>query len=123
MSAQLNNISIVLVSPSHGGNIGGVARAMKNMGLSRLRLVDPADHLSPEASARAAGAVDILKSALVYPSLADALKDCRFVVGASARPRSVVWPTLTAPEAAGLLCEKSAADPVALVFGREQSGL
>ena len=123
MSAQLNNICIILVNPSHAGNIGGVARAMKNMGLSQLRLVDPADHLSLEASARAAGAIDILKSAQVYPVLGDALKDCHFVVGASARPRSVVWPTLTASEAAGMLCEKSTESPVALVFGREQSGL
>lgn len=117
------SIRIVLVGTTHPGNIGAVARAMKNMGILDLALVSPARFPHNEATARASGAVDILKNASVTDSLAEALKDCVYVAGASARPRSINWPTLEPRECAGKLLEESQAGPVAAVFGPEKYGL
>ncbi|MGI9263631.1 MAG: RNA methyltransferase, partial [Gammaproteobacteria bacterium] len=116
-------IRIVLVGTTHPGNIGASARAMKTMGLERLWLVAPATHPSAEASARATGAADILHAATVTDCLEAALKGCRYVVGASARQRSLPWP-LIGPRACGRkVVAEAASGDVALVFGREQSGL
>ena len=116
-------IRIVLVGTTHPGNIGASARAMKTMGLEHLWLVAPAFHPSAEASARATGAADILHAATVTDSLEAALKGCRYVVGASARQRSLPWP-LIGPRACGeKVVAEAASGEVALVFGREQSGL
>jgi TrmH family RNA methyltransferase len=116
-------IRIVLVGTTHPGNIGASARAMKTMGLEHLWLVAPAIHPSAEASARATGAADILHAAKVTDSLEAALKGCRYVVGASARQRSLPWP-LIGPRACGeKVVAEAASGEVALVFGREQSGL
>lgn len=120
--APLANIKLVLVETSHPGNIGGVARAMKNMGLSQLALVNPHDFPSQTASARASGAGDVLANAQVYTSLEEAVADCTLVVGASARLRKVAWPQLDVRQTASLALEKSTTK-VALVFGREDSGL
>ena len=120
---MLNNIRIVLVETSHPGNIGAAARAMKNMRLSRLELVAPLDYPSAEASSRASGADDLLARAGVHESLDEALEGCRLVIGTSARPRSVSWPVLAPHEAAELLLEESEQGEVALLFGREKSGL
>jgi len=117
------SIRIVLVGTTHPGNIGAVARAMKNMGILDLSLVSPARFPHSEATARASGAVDVLNNATVTDSLAEALKDCVYVVGASARSRSINWPTLEPRECAGKLLEKSQAGPVAVVFGPEKYGL
>ena len=87
-----NNIQVVLVNPSHPGNIGAVARAMKNMGLRKLVLVDPRKFPDPEAQWRSASAVDIIDSARVVSSLDEAIKDSQFVVGTSARDRRIPWP-------------------------------
>ena len=84
-----NNIQVVLVNPSHPGNIGAVARAMKNMGLRKLVLVDPRKFPDPEAQWRSASAVDIIDSARVVSSLDEAIKDSQFVVGTSARDRRI----------------------------------
>ena len=116
-------LRIVMVHTSHPGNIGAAARAMKNMCLSELFLVQPYDFPSAAASARAAGADDVLHSAKVVATLADAVAECRIVIGASARLRSVQWPQLTPREAAALARTESLHAPVALVFGRESSGL
>lgn len=123
-------VHIVLVHTSHSGNIGAVARAMKNMGFSSLRLVSPKEFPSEEASARAAGASDVLDSARVYGSLGEAVADCHYVVGASARVRSFPWPVMnpreTANRAIQFVFEGEGVAPypsVALVFGRESSGL
>lgn len=113
----------MLVETSHPGNIGGVARAMKNMGLSRLYLVSPKIFPSAHATARAVGADDILGRAILCNSLGDAIKDCHFVVGTSVRSRSIPSPVLTARECADLVCRTSSEVNVAIVFGREQSGL
>lgn len=121
---SLQNIRVVLVNTSHAGNIGGAARAMKNMGLSRLVLVDPEDFPSPNAVARASGATDILDSARVVATLEDALAGCSLVLGTSARDRRIPWPLLDPRECASVSVEQSAGGgEVALVFGREYAGL
>ncbi|MEJ2454524.1 MAG: RNA methyltransferase [Candidatus Thiodiazotropha sp.] len=120
---MLNNIHIVLVETSHPGNIGAAARAMKNMRLERLDLVAPQRYPSEEATSRASGADDLLAGAKVHESLDRALEGCRLVVGTSARSRTVSWPVLAPHEAAQKLVEEAAQSEVALVFGREQSGL
>ncbi len=120
---MLSNIRIVLVGTTHPGNIGAAARAMKNMCLTRLVLVAPKIYPHADATARASGADDVLASAQVCESLDEALEGCRLVVGSSARRRSVEWPELD-PEACGRLLEfESTEGEVALVFGREHSGL
>jgi tRNA (cytidine32/uridine32-2'-O)-methyltransferase len=116
-------VRIVLVGTTHPGNIGAAARAMFTMGLDQLSLVAPREFPSGEARARAAGAVGILERASVFASLADALADCRFVIGASARTRALPWPVVTPREAAPRLLAEAAGGPVAVVFGRESSGL
>ena len=88
------NIRIVLVGTTHPGNIGAVARAMKNMGLTDLALVNPKFFPHEEATARASGADDVLDSAATYLSLNEAISDCNYVVGASARSRSLSWPSM-----------------------------
>ncbi len=120
---SLENIRIVLVAPTHAGNIGGVARAMKNMALRRLYLVAPADYSTAEASARAAGADDVLNELRVQPSLADALAGCRYVIGTSARPRRLAWPQYDPASAARQLVSEARQAEVALVFGAERTGL
>lgn len=117
------NVHIVLVSPSHPGNIGATARAMKNMGLDRLVLVNPEAFPHAEATARASGADDVLAGARLCRTLPEALADCRLIIGASARLRNLAWPQLE-PRACGeRLVTEAAEGPVALVFGRERAGL
>jgi tRNA (cytidine32/uridine32-2'-O)-methyltransferase len=120
---MLNQIRIVLVDTSHPGNIGAAARAMKNMCLSQLHLVTPHQYPCEEATSRASGADDLLANAVVHQSLDDALEGCRLVVGTSARPRTVSWPVLSPRESAEKLVEESESGEVALIFGREKSGL
>ncbi len=121
---MLQNIRVVLVNTSHPGNIGGAARAMKNMGLSRLVLVDPLDFPSHEASARASGADDVLANAQVVATLEEALVGTTMVLGTSARDRRIPWPLLDPRECGGKSIEEAAqGGEVALVFGREHAGL
>jgi tRNA (cytidine32/uridine32-2'-O)-methyltransferase len=123
MSKQLQRIRIVLVGTTHPGNIGAVARAMKNMCLEDLWLVAPKQFPCAEATARASGADDLLAKARVCADLEEAIADCRLVMGASARLRSVTWPQLGPRDCAQRLVEETAAGPAALLFGRESSGL
>ena len=121
---MLQNIRVVLVGTTHPGNIGGAARAMKNMGLTRLVLVEPRVFPSPEADARASGADDILASTQVVTSLEEALVGCSLVLGTSARDRSLPWPMLDPRESGEKVVEQAAQGlEVALVFGREHAGL
>jgi TrmH family RNA methyltransferase len=120
---SLRNIRFVLVEPSHPGNIGAVARAMKTMGLSRLALVRPEAFPSAEATARASGADDVLYHAALFQDLPSAVADCVLTVGTSARQRTLEWPELSPREAAPVLLEAAAQGPVAVVLGRESSGL
>ena len=117
------DIRIVMVETTHPGNIGAAARAMKNMCLSHLVLVAPREFPSAEAGARASGADDVLDRARVCATLDEATADCRVVIGSSARQRSVAWPLLSPREAASLASRAARETPVALVFGRESSGL
>lgn len=116
------NVRIVLVETSHSGNIGAAARAMKNMCLSRLYLVAPREFPSAEASARASGADDVLNAACVCGTLEEAVADCCLVFGASARPRTIVWPQTDAHGCAEMVAQRPEGD-IAIVFGRERSGL
>ena len=117
-------IRIVLVGTQHPGNIGSAARALKTMGLARLVLVDPEKFPHIEANALAAGADDVLAAAPVHASLAEAIADCRLVLGCTARSRRVALPEQPPREAAVRALEKAGqGDEVALVFGRERTGL
>lgn len=116
-------IRIVLVGTQHPGNIGSAARAMKTMGLRRLVLVNPQRYPDPDAYALAAGANDVLDEASVCGSLAEAVADCHLVVASTARRRSVPMPELSPAEGAIRLLEGQDRGPVALVFGRERTGL
>ena len=120
---DLHRVRIVLVEPTHPGNVGAAARAMKAMGLDRLCLVAPRRFPSAEATARAAGADDVLHAARIVESLDDALADCGFVLGTTARPRRIEWPVLDAREGARRAVAQAARTPVAVVFGRESAGL
>jgi len=120
------DIKIVLVNTTHSGNIGGVARAMKNMGLADLVLVGPKSFPSAQASARAAGADDILATATVVDSLQQAIAGCQLVFATSARERHIPWPIMDPREmAAAISVAGKTADnsSVAIVFGREDRGL
>jgi len=143
-----DSVTIVLVRTSHPGNVGAVARAMKNMGLSRLVLVSPSEayekdengdivYLSPlkahDAIRRASGAEDILSQARVCTSLDEALAQSQIVVGASARSRKMTWPLMNPRDCASLVLDKvfsneseapgGAGNKVSLIFGNEATGL
>jgi tRNA (cytidine32/uridine32-2'-O)-methyltransferase len=119
----LSDIKIVLVGTTHPGNIGAVARAMKNMNMNQLRLVAPKIFPSADATSRASGADDILSSAMVCQSLQEAVADCQIVFGASARSRTISWPEMTPRECAEDIFIHKPGHRVAIVFGREHSGL
>jgi tRNA (cytidine32/uridine32-2'-O)-methyltransferase len=118
-----SDIRIVLVEPSHPGNIGAVARAMMNMDLTRLVLVRPREFPHPEATARAAGAESVLASARVVATLAEAISDCGFVAATTARNRDQHFRVLEVQEAAVRAVAESRHAPVALLFGAERTGL
>lgn len=120
---MLDQIKIVLVGTTHSGNIGSVARAMKTMGLSRLCLVQPKAELDGHAYALSAGASELLSQAEQFDVLGPAVADCGLVVGASARSRTLSWPMLEPRACAELAVKEAATHSVALVFGRESSGL
>lgn len=120
---SLTNIRIVLVNTTHPGNIGGAARAMKNMGLSRLYLVAPKEFPSEKATWRSAGATDVLDDAVVVESLDEAIEGCSLVVGTSARERRIPWPLLDPRECGESVYSESTEHEVAVVFGREDRGL
>lgn len=117
------SIRIVLVDPNHPGNIGAVARAMKNMGLSELHLVRPKFFPNPDATARASGAHDVLEAACIHENLEDAIADCGLVVGTSARQRHLPWELVEPRECAAQIVQASRAGEVAVLFGAERMGL
>ena len=123
MPERLDRIRIVLMETTHPGNIGAAARAMKTMGLRDLRLVNPLKFPDEEAIARASGAEDVLECARVENSLEAAVADCVRVIGTSARPRKLAWPEKNPRECGQVLLQAAADGPVALVFGRERTGL
>lgn len=115
---------IVLVETTHSGNLGASARAMKNMGLSQLYLVNPKASVDVDALTRSAKAYDIFDDKVVVSQLSDAIDDCQIVLGCSARSRHIPWPMLSARQGAQKTIQAISADnQVAIVFGRESSGL
>ena len=114
---------IVLINTSHPGNIGATARAMKNMGLATLCLVEPKQYPSAEATARASGADDLLASAQCVATLDEAIAECALVIGASARSRTLPIPILNPHSCAELVHQQPEVERVAILFGRERSGL
>ena len=120
---MLDRIRIVLVEPRHPGNIGSTARAMKTMGIEQLVLVAPARFPDPQADWRAAGAVDVLDGVIVVSSVAEAIAECHFVVGTSTRSRHIPWPVVMAKDIASCLAEQPPEASIAILFGREDSGL
>jgi tRNA (cytidine32/uridine32-2'-O)-methyltransferase len=117
---------VVMVNTSHSGNIGAAARAMKNMNLSELWLVAPKSFPDVKARVRAVNALDILENVVVVDTLEEALVSCEFVIGASARLRDIPWPLLNPREMAEKmwsLVKQPETNNVAMVFGRESSGL
>lgn len=119
----LDSIKIVLCQTSHPGNIGAAARAMKTMGLKHLVLVKPKDFPSEEAMVRSSGALDVLENAQVVETVEEALADCRLIIGTSSRNRALPWPLIEPREMGELIKEQKEARPVAIMFGRESTGL
>src|SRR2546425_7156764 len=117
----MERIRIVLCRPSHPGNIGAAARAMKAMGLADLRLVAPERFPAPEAEWMATSAVDVLQRARIHPSLHDAIKDCVAAFALSARPRE--WSPQVLDVRAAVARAMELANDVAFVFGNETAGL
>jgi tRNA (cytidine32/uridine32-2'-O)-methyltransferase len=117
------SIRIVLVGPSHPGNIGSAARAMKTMGLDALWLVAPERFPATEATVMAAGADDVLQRAHVVPDLHEAIADCGLIVGTTARGRHLPWRIVEPREAALEVAAAAPASEVAILFGNERTGL
>jgi TrmH family RNA methyltransferase len=117
------DIRVVLVETSHPGNIGAVARAMKNMGLLQLVLVRPKLFPDPEATARASGADDVLRAARVVASVPEAIAECGLVAATTSRDRDQYFRVRDVREGAARIAEHALRGPVALLFGSERTGL
>ncbi|MDP6673534.1 MAG: RNA methyltransferase [Gammaproteobacteria bacterium] len=116
-------IRFVLFEPTHPGNVGAAARAIKTMGFTELVLVNPACEIDGVARARSSGALDVLMGARIVATLAAAVDGCGFVVGTSSRRRRLAWPELDPRECAAEVIAASSSKPVAIVFGAERAGL
>ncbi|MBT4587569.1 MAG: RNA methyltransferase [Gammaproteobacteria bacterium] len=117
-------VQIVLVETSHPGNIGSVARAMKNMGLSRLTLINPKKFPHDEATALAGNAGDVLEKAKIFGSIKEAVKNSKIIFATSARERTIEWPVASAKDAAQEINQLAAEGlEVSILFGREDRGL
>jgi tRNA (cytidine32/uridine32-2'-O)-methyltransferase len=123
LESPAGNVRIVLVGTQHPGNIGSAARAMKTMGLANLVRVAPEKAPDRDTHAMAAGADDLVEAAPVFATLAEAVADCRWVLGCTARSRRIQLEPLPPREAAQRAVAATASGPVALVFGRERTGL
>ena len=118
-----SDIRIVLVEPSHPGNIGAVARAMKNMGLDQLVLVAPRQFPHSEAIARASGADDVLEQARVVGTVAEAIAGCGFIVATTSRLRDQYFRLADVRDAAQRVLTESRRGAAAVLFGPERAGL
>jgi tRNA/rRNA methyltransferase len=116
-------ITVVLVEPQNPGNVGMVCRAMKNMGFSELRLVNPCDYTHAEAYKFAVSARDLLDNVSVFPTLADAIADCEITVATTRRHGKYRREIFSPDEIAGKIKKSMGCSRAALVFGREDSGL
>lgn len=121
---NLDNIVIVLVEPRNAGNVGAIVRAMTNMGLSDLRLVNPkANYQDEEAIARAHGCKEQLAAAQIFPTLAEAVADCATMVATSHKIIRYKKDSFSAREIGAKLAPFSVKNKVAILFGRENHGL
>lgn len=120
---SLDRLRIVMINTSDSGNIGAAARAMKTMGISQLVLLQPKEFPTAKATARAAGAGDLLFNAKVVETLDEAIGDCQLVLGTSARMRTIPWPLINPREAAARVMNEPEGADIAILFGREDSGL
>ncbi len=120
---QSMSLRIVLVGTRHPGNIGSAARAMKVMGLTELHLVNPVDFPAEAATARAAGAADVLDAATVHRSLQSAVAECGLIVGTTARNRELPWRIDEPRSVASELVQLAEVSDVAILFGSERTGL
>lgn len=120
---QPQRLAIILVSPQQPGNIGATVRAMANFGVTELRLVNPCPHLHPEARKFAVNAHPLLGTAKVYSSLPEALADCHLSIATTRRCGRLRGDLLDSTAVPGLLATLPTAARIALVFGREDSGL
>ncbi len=121
--ARSGNISIVLVEPQSPGNVGSVARAMKNTGFSDLVLVNPCDYLNNEAYSMACKADDVLTGATVFSTLDECIKTTGLLVGTTRRMGRLRFPLMTLEEAVPKILEFSETNRVSILFGREDRGL
>jgi tRNA (cytidine32/uridine32-2'-O)-methyltransferase len=121
--AFLDRVRIILVNTTHPGNIGGAARAMKNMGLTQLYLVAPRKYPDEEATWRSSNATDVLDGAIVVESVEEAIDGCELVIGTSARERRIPWPLKDPRACATEAGSSSIKGNVAIMFGREDRGL
>ncbi len=125
-SGGFTSTRFVLVEPSHPGNVGAAARALKTMGFARLVLVAPrVPHVQsdPEAIAMASGADDVLASAHVVPTLGEALSGVQWSIALTARTREYGPPRLAPRAAAAHARTQVESGDIALVFGNERTGL
>lgn len=120
---MLDRVRIVLVNTSHPGNIGSATRAMKTMGLQKLYLVAPQQFPHAKAKEMASGSSDMLDQAIVVETLLEAINDCTLIIGTSARMRTIPWPLLSPREMAMKVKQEPPHSQIAILFGREQSGL
>ncbi|WP_026258984.1 RNA methyltransferase [Uliginosibacterium gangwonense] len=120
---SINRFRVVLSHPSHPGNIGAAARAMKTMGLSRLYLVNPRSFPDAEAASRASGANDVLDQAVVCNTLEEALSGVTIAAAMTSRRRELSLPVQWARQGAITLAQAALEGEVALVFGNETYGL
>ena len=112
-----------MFEPSHPGNVGAAARAIKTMGFDKLCLINPIEHPHSEARARSSGALDVLLNAEVFDNLQDAIKGCGLIIGTTSRDRRISVPITNIRETAPSIIAKAKQKPVAVIFGPEKSGL
>jgi tRNA/rRNA methyltransferase len=118
------NVYFILVEPQTPENVGSSARAIKTMGFTEMRLINPCDHLDKNARKLAYGSEEILENASIFPSLADAIKDIDFVIATSAKQRTVKFDHHPSTGILDIIQRKgSAISSVGIVFGREDRGL
>ncbi len=123
MGKALDNVWVVLVNPKVSGNIGWSARGMKNMGLSKLALVNPVEYRYEEAKYFAYGAEDVLEGARVFGSLEEVLGETEFAVGTTRRIGRRRRAIYFLRDAATKIVSAASANVVAVVFGSEDRGL
>jgi TrmH family RNA methyltransferase len=119
----LSRVAVVLFEPQNSVNIAATVRAMRNMGVEQLRLVRPAEYDPYRLEGIAHGTAAFIERIQKFETFDDAIADCVYAVGFTARRRAARWPLVDPKRAAGELLERAADGPVAMVFGREDNGL